>query len=304
MSQTLNLTTNQIEIITTTYSKFAAPHTNNYTLFRAKFKSCTLTIFKTQTMLIQGSNDLEIYNEILLLLGLKQIENTKIILAEKIKTSSLDSIGSDEVGTGDFFGPVIVVSCYTKATDLPFLKQLGVKDSKELSDEKIKEIAPLMMERLTYCYHILDNLKYNYLTFKCNYNMNEIKAIMHNSAIINLLKRVQNCQEIIIDAFTTEKKYFEYLQKEKNVFKGVKLVEKAENIYFSVACASIIARYKLIEEFEKLTDKEGFEIPKGAGAKVDTIIEKIYKLKGEKYLYNIGKCNFKNLIKIKSKFNK
>ena len=98
-----------------------------------------------------------------------------------------------------------------------------------------------------------------------------------------------------------QKKYFEYLKTEKNIVTNVKLIEKAENQYFSVAAASIIARYQLIKEFDKLSLNEGIKLPKGAGSKVDTIIERIYKTKGEKYLYNIGKCNFKNLEKVKAK---
>jgi len=297
MSYSLNLNTIQTKIIIDKYSEYMIEHTNNYTLFRAKFKSCTLTIFKTNVLLLQGKDETIVYNEIAALLGIETINEQK----PQATYISFDSIGSDEVGTGDFFGPVIVVSCLVKATDIPLLSRLGVKDSKEITDEKILQIAPILMEKLTYAMHILDNLKFNYLTFKCSLNMNTIKAIMHNSAILNLLKKTGNCDEIIIDAFTTSKKYFEYLKTEKNIVTNVKLIEKAENQYFSVAAASIIARYQLIKEFDKLSLSEGIKLPKGAGSKVDTIIERIYKTKGEKYLYNIGKCNFKNLEKVKAK---
>lgn len=41
-------------------------------------------------------------------------------------------VGSDEVGTGDFFGPMTVVAVYVDAKQIPLLKELGVKDSKKL----------------------------------------------------------------------------------------------------------------------------------------------------------------------------
>ena len=52
------------------------------------------------------------------------------------------SIGSDEVGTGDYFGPIVVTAAYVKKEDIPFLEELGVKDSKKMTDDKILEVVP------------------------------------------------------------------------------------------------------------------------------------------------------------------
>ena len=298
MSYTINLTTKQVDTIINHYNDYECEPTNNYTLFRAKFKSSTITIYKTNALLIQGRGENEVYEEITKLLDIE----ANIIQSPKVVSNiNFDSIGSDEVGTGDFFGPVIVACCLVKAEDIPFITRLGVKDSKEINDQKIIEIAPKLIERLKHSIHILDNMKFNFLTFKYHLNLNQIKAILHNSVINNLLKKVGSCNEIVVDAFTTPKKYFEYLENEPHVCKEVKLIEKAENQFFSVACASIIARYTFLKEFEKMSEAEGFEIPKGAGAHVDHILEKLIKTKGEKYLYNIAKCNFKNLEKVKEK---
>lgn len=296
MSYTLNLTTKQISLITEVYKEYEIPHTNNYTLFRAKFKTSTITIFKTQTLLLQGNDLEEIYNEICDLLNISYEKTDK--KNDILEAIEFSSIGSDEVGTGDFFGPIVVCATKVDSKDFSFLKSIGVKDSKEINDEKINELAPLLMEKLPHSIHILDNLKFNYLTFKHNINMNRIKAILHNSVLRNLSSKVNSYDEAIIDAFCTEKKYFEYLKDEKNILKNVKLIEKAENKYFSVAAASIIARYIFLKEIDKISEQVGFEIPKGAGPRVDAAIEKIASIKGVKYLYNIGKCNFKNIEKM------
>ena len=41
------------------------------------------------------------------------------------------SIGSDEVGTGDYFGPIVVTSCYVNINDVDKLDKLGIRDSKK-----------------------------------------------------------------------------------------------------------------------------------------------------------------------------
>ena len=99
MSYTLILTPEQVKIISKQYEQFSIPHTNNYTLFRAKYKSCTLTIYKTRTLLLQGTNDNEVYNDVCKLLDLKVVKSIEKELLESIEFSS---VGSDEVGTGDF----------------------------------------------------------------------------------------------------------------------------------------------------------------------------------------------------------
>ena len=54
----------------------------------------------------------------------------------------VSTIGSDEVGTGDYFGPIVVTASYVDQADMSFIEDLGVRDSKKLTDEKILEIAP------------------------------------------------------------------------------------------------------------------------------------------------------------------
>ncbi len=43
------------------------------------------------------------------------------------------AIGSDEVGTGDYFGPIVVTAAYVKKEDIKYLESLGVKDSKKIN---------------------------------------------------------------------------------------------------------------------------------------------------------------------------
>lgn len=303
MSYTLKLTNDQICTIINKYDSFSLPHTNNYTTFRAKINSSTVTIFKTGNVLIQGSDEKGTYNEICVLLNITptfDLDNKSITnLNNSVTINELKNIiGTDEVGTGDFFGSIIVVGCFVPAYEISYLQKLGIKDSKELSDEKILSIAPKLMEKFTYTYSELDNIHYNYLVFKLGYNMNQIKAVMHNSVINSMKTKVEKYDKIVVDAFTNETNYYNYLAKEKVISKDISLEEKAENKYVAVGCASIIARYLFLKSMDKLSEKVKLDIPKGAGKPVDIFLVKYIQEFGTKDLKYIAKLNFKNYRKL------
>ena len=44
---------------------------------------------------------------------------------------TIPQAGSDEVGTGDTFGPVVVACALIEDKDLELIKELNIKDSKE-----------------------------------------------------------------------------------------------------------------------------------------------------------------------------
>ena len=52
MSKSIIISKTQSQTIINKFSEFKAPLTNNYTLFRAKYKSTTITIFKTMNLMI------------------------------------------------------------------------------------------------------------------------------------------------------------------------------------------------------------------------------------------------------------
>ena len=58
------------------------------------------------------------------------------------RLAELSVLGSDETGTGDFFGPVTVAACFVRADQVELVRELGVKDSKQLTDDLMRKIAP------------------------------------------------------------------------------------------------------------------------------------------------------------------
>lgn len=207
-----------------------------------------------------------------------------------------EQIGSDEVGTGDFFGPIIVVAAYVAKKDLPLLKRLGVTDSKLLTDEKILEIGPKLISALDYSQLCLDNLKFNEVTAK-GFNMNKIKAKMHNRCLLNVHERHKEAN-IYQDQFAEPYLYFSYLKDEKEVLRNITFATKGETKFPSVAAASVIARYSFLRHMEKLSEEYGVDFPFGASEKVERFAKAFLKQHGEEEMKKVAKVSFATMKKI------
>ena len=210
------------------------------------------------------------------------------------------SIGSDEVGTGDYFGPIVVTAAYVAKDNISFLEEIGVKDSKKLTDSQIIQIVPKFIKKIEYESIILSNKEYNEF-YTSDINMNKIKAILHNKVLYKLSSRIPNYEYIIVDEFAKPYVYYNYLKDSSNVVRNITFFTKGEDKHLSVACASLISRFIFINEFNKLSKNIGFELPKGASTAVDLAGTKIIEKFGETKLKEIAKLNFKNTDKITKK---
>ena len=220
---------------------------------------------------------------------------------EQIKTMkyyNAVTIGSDEVGTGDFFGPIVVAAAYVTKDDISFLESLGVKDSKKMTDEAILKVVPQIIKKIPYSCMTLSNKEYNE-KYNENLNMNAIKALLHNKVLVDLASKHPNYDYIVVDQFTSPKTYFKYIENAARIQKNITFITKAEDQCLSVACGSLISRFVFIKEMEKLGLKYESFLPKGAGEKVDEVGTELIKKYGEDILKEIAKCNFKNVDKIK-----
>lgn len=211
---------------------------------------------------------------------------------------NVNSVGSDEVGTGDYFGPMVVTSAYVTKDDVEYLDSLGVMDSKKISDDKIMKIAPLIAKRIKYKSLILNNHDYNKF-HSHDYNMNKIKAILHNKVLYQMIHEENPKYDyIIVDEFAKEARYYDYIKDSPNIQRGITFMTKAEDKCLSVACASIISRYLFIKKFDKLCDSLHLPLPKGAGSEVDKMGIEIVEKYGKEKLYEVAKLNFMNTERI------
>ena len=268
-----------------------------YVVFQAQEEDTVITMYESGKVLFQGvSADVDAA-----MWGV-QLENTKEKKEENKKKNSkyhnCSQVGSDEVGTGDYYGPIVVTACFVDKKDIDQLEKIGVGDSKKIDDSKILKIAPEIAKKIKYKSVILNNKEYNE-KYNKDINMNKIKAILHNRVLYQLVHEEDiKYDYIIVDEFAREARYYDYLSDQKLVQRDITFLTKAEDISIAVGCASIISRYIFLKEFDKLSDSIHIPLPKGAGKDVDTIGEEIVEKYGEEKLKEIAKVNFKNTDRI------
>lgn len=272
------------------FQEYLVLSTPPYAEYQVKPENCTITSYFSGKVVFQGK-DATIY----------AAAYDSEIKKEKPKTVSFSDnqphAGSDEVGTGDYFGPVCVSACFIGQQDLEWVKSCKVNDSKQLTDEKILEIAPKLMEKLTHSLLIVSPSKYNQI--HQNYNMNQIKAILHNQAYLHLQAKLQQLPKLaVVDQFTPEKSYYRYLIGQKDIVRGLHFETKAESHYLAVACASMIARYAFLKSWEAMETQYEMSLGKGAGTKVDQDGVAFIEKYGKERLGEIAKLHFKNTEKI------
>lgn len=293
------------------YADMKREKTPQYAEFQANDGDTVVTLYTSGKAVFQG-NDADIASDYWIetekinsgsaIVTNSEDKSKKTLKAEEKKEVSIyhniNSVGSDEVGTGDYFGPIVVTSTYVTKDDVKYLDELGVMDSKKITDEKIMKIAPLIAKKVKYKSIILNNSDYNKFHSK-DYNMNKIKAILHNKVLFQMINEEHPKYDyIIVDEFAKENRYYEYIKDSTNIQRGITFMTKAEDKCLSVACASIISRYLFIQEFDKLSDELHIPLPKGAGSEVDKIGQEIVEKYGEEKLFSCAKLNFMNTARI------
>lgn len=283
-TKTIILTSKQIEDLYNHFKEAKQCKTPPYAYYQIKLSDCTITAYTSGKVVFQGK-EADFY--------VSSSTPSSTIKQQNTSLNQYPQCGSDEVGTGDYFGPITVCATYVKAEDIPFLKQLNIQDSKAIDDNQIRKIAPLLCEKLTYSLLILDNSKYN--TIHSSFNMVAIKSRLHNQAFVHLKHKLNKLPDLcIIDQFVQGKSYYRYLQGVNEIIEDIHFETKAENKYLSVAAGSIIARYAFLQAFDHMCEHYHFSFNKGAGAKVDQDIIKFVKEYGEKELFNVAKVHFIN----------
>ncbi|WP_174729666.1 ribonuclease HIII [Mesobacillus harenae] len=281
------------------YQNYLQPSSPPGSVFAAKTPACAITAYKSGKVLFQGNSS---ETESAKWAGTANAPKAKSKVPAETAASlpanigSLSVIGSDEVGTGDYFGPITVVAAYVKKEDIQLLKELGVQDSKNLKDDKIIAIAKQIIDIVPHSLLSLHNEKYNTLQ-KSGMSQGKIKALLHNQALQHVLKKIDPVrpEAILIDQFAKEQIYYNYLKGQKSILReGVFFSTKAEGIHTAVAAASMIARYAFVRHFEKLSSSAGFTIPKGAGPAVDKAAARLIIEKGPECLPGFVKLHFAN----------
>ncbi len=229
----------------------------------------TITLYKTGTLLVQG-NDKEIHdvNELLERINILRKEVSGI------------TVGSDESLKGDTFGGIVIAA--VKANDKIRLKlaQAGVKDSKQVPDYKIPELAKKIRE--TAEYEIIS-------LFPKDYNL-EITKYTGVTFLLNKLHH--QAYQCLIKHHPEKTSIRHIVDKYPGCTVGQIIETKADENHIEVAAASILAREEALKQLATLSKAAGFKLPKGS----THVAEALKRLKERKAdLSFFAKIDFRNV---------
>ncbi|MGM8215552.1 ribonuclease HIII [Bacillaceae bacterium W0354] len=271
-----------------------------HTIFVAKKNGCTITAYTSGKVMFQGENFQEEAN---LWSNTVESQHEKTSSQSRVMPNFIEGahVGSDEAGTGDYFGPITVGAVFATKKQQDLLRELGVRDSKALKDETIIQIVKdILLTDIVYSTVTLNNEKYNSLQKK-GWTQGRMKAWMHHHAIKHVLNKMEGQPDgILIDQFCEPSIFYNHVRKTgETPIEHLTFLTKAESISIPVAAASMLARYRYLQEMDKLSKLVGFDLQKGASKIVDNQINKIIHNQGEAFLNRIAKVHFANTEKAK-----
>lgn len=211
----------------------------------------------------------------------------------------INYIGSDEVGNGSYFGGIVTASVLVRdQADVEFLLELGVRDSKKISDKKIREMAPQIKDRLEYAVSEAIPAQYNQ-AIASGLHIKEIMAILHNDAIGKV--SATNPDYVLIDEFASASKYRDYLEASNKTIAysdRLRFEKKAESKYLAVAAASILARDAFLTQIDTMSDFLHMPIKQGVTAKVKEQIAQLMRMEID--LTQYAKVDFKTTEEVRA----
>ena len=277
---TLNLTKDEQDTLFSHWESFGEVKNPQYTNYQLKLENAVIMAYTSGKTVFQGK-DAKLYASMFM----EESDNP------------FPQAGSDEVGTGDYFGPVCVTASIIETEHLSLLHELHTGDSKKITDKEILKIGPKLEKKIPHSTVILIPEKYNQV-HKTN-NLNEIKAKLHNQAYLNLKKKYKKLPSlIVIDQFAEEGLYYHYLRNEKEIIRHIYFETKAEDQYEAVGVSSILARYAFLQTMDKMNKFYDMKFQKGSGHKADLCAKEFIDKYGFKNLYKVAKLHFKNTEKV------
>jgi ribonuclease HIII len=198
-------------------------------------------------------------------------------------------IGTDESGKGDYFGPLVVAGFFCPDGQEDVLRELGVKDSKRLSDNRVRAIAETLKQGYIHAVVAIGPERYNalYQNFR---NLNKLLAWGHARAIENILGAV-DCRKAVTDQFGDERFVKDALLKKGKTIELEQRPRAEEDI--AVAAASILARAEFLKRLHFLGKDIGVDLPKGASALVEGAAVEVVRRLGREALDKVAKIHFK-----------
>ncbi|MDF2577925.1 MAG: ribonuclease [Chlamydiales bacterium] len=261
-----------------------------YSLVSGKKKGISCTLYESGKLVVQGKEAqqfIEFYLE-------PQILKEFNFTYKELTVDQTPHIGIDEAGKGDVFGPLCIAGVYAEGAGSLKLLDMGVKDSKHLSDQKVLLLSQKIRENYPHHVIILFPRKYNELYPKFP-NLNHMLGWGHASVAEQLIQKT-GCNNVTIDQFASEYVVENALKRKKMQVQLTQRHRAEEDIV--VAAASILARAAFLEGLKQLGDRLGYPLPKGAASITIDFGKKAVEQYGPAILTDIAKTHFKTVKQI------
>lgn len=256
-----------------------------HSIFSAKKPGVSCTLYESGKLLIQGK---AIDDFILYYIEPEILHNLTYSHPEQYVERKAH-IGVDEAGKGDFFGPLCVCAVYCSAEDIDKLLKLGIRDSKQLSDDSIRGMAITLQKEYKHSVVSLLPATYNRLYQKFH-NLNSLLGWAHATAIEKVY-HLSGCQLAFIDQFA-HTSIVEKAVASKKI--PVELIQRHKGESDPVvAAASIIARNAFVVGLDKLSQQYQMNLPKGASAAVVAAGKQFLLRHNKQTLGEVAKLHFK-----------
>ena len=264
---------------------------------RKKHQGTTISVYNSNKVMFQGRNAEQLAQSLLPNASAQPKKPTtkKSKKSPHPQFNQYSCIGSDEAGSGDYFGPLTVCAAYVSDKNAQVLKTLGVDDSKKLTDDKIVELAEQLVTFIPHSLLVLDNPKYNERQAQ-GWSQVKMKAVLHNEAIKNVLSRIdsEELDYIVVDQFAQPGVYKRYALTDVPLPDKTHFETKGESKSIAIAAASIISRYAFVKHMDHISKQLNTSVIKGASKKVDLCAAQIINRLGIAQLDQVTKKHFAN----------
>ncbi|MCY1580215.1 ribonuclease HIII [Staphylococcus pettenkoferi] len=264
---------------------------------RKKHQGTTISVYNSNKVMFQGRNAEQLAQSLLPNASAQPKKPTtkKSKKSPHPQFNQYSCIGSDEAGSGDYFGSLTVCAAYVSDKNAQVLKTLGVDDSKKLTDDKIVELAEQLVTFIPHSLLVLDNPKYNDRQAQ-GWSQVKMKAVLHNEAIKNVLSRIdsEELDYIVVDQFAQPGVYKRYALTDIPLPDKTHFETKGESKSIAIAAASIISRYAFVKHMDHISKQLNTSVIKGASKKVDLCAARIINRLGIDQLDQVTKKHFAN----------
>jgi ribonuclease HIII len=287
MSTTLQLTRAEIDALRNSLEEEGFElHSLDHGFFQARGPDVVVNAYRSGKVVVQGKGEAEF------------LRRRGLRTAPPNRLAGL-TVGSDESGKGDYFGPLVVAAVAAAPGDEEELARLGVRDSKQLSDAVALRAAAAVRARFPHAVRSIGPVEYNERHDREG-NVALFLATMHAEAIAEAARVAGGCDRVVIDQFTFSER-LESALRAQGVAAPVEIRPRAEDNP-AVAAASVLARAEFLIGLRELGNEHGLELPKGAGDPVERVARRIFHEGGLPALARVAKVHFKTTEKVTGLF--